>query len=165
MYALSQGPNAVFYTLNPPSTATAIVGPTGVTSNGLVAVNAGGTQVFAGSLDANTGATDLYSINPTTGVATLVGSTGFQIVDGLFVTGTLYGFDLATHAIVAINTTTGAGTQVATYSLPNGDFINSSAVVASRIGVPEPSSLILGLMAVIAGGSIGLLRRPSAPTV
>lgn len=121
MYAMSQDPtNSIFYKLDPGTTGTTttVVGSTGIASTGLMAVNASGTQIFTGTNDPMTGTTDLYSVNPTTGVATLVGDTGFYIINGLFVGGTLYGFDDNTNAIVTINTTTGMATQVATYSLP-----------------------------------------------
>jgi hypothetical protein len=154
LYALSADANPILYTLNPPSTATTVVGPTGIVSGiGLGAVNAGGTQFFAGSPDPTSDTTDLYNIDTQSGAATLVGDTGFSINNGLFVGGTLYGFDLETFAIVTIDTTTGAATQVATYSLPNGDSINASAVPALQITpVPEPSTL-----ALITIGGIGAL--------
>jgi hypothetical protein len=160
MYALSQDTNAIFYTMTPATTGTTttVVGPTGISSTGLMAVNASGTQIFTGAYDPMTGTTDLYSINPTTGVATLIGDTGFYIINGLFVNGTLYGFDDVTNAIVTINTTTGVATQVATYSLPSGDAIFASALLTTT-SIPEPSSVVLGLIAVAAGGSLGLLRR------
>jgi PEP-CTERM motif len=174
MYALTQDANAVFYTLSPPSTTVNVVGATGIGSTGLMAVNASGTQIFTGSYDPVTGTTDLYSVNPTTGAATLIGDTGFYIINGLFVNGTLYGFDDNTEAIVTINTTTGVATQVATYNTggnpglgtPNnpgaGDVIFASAVPQS---IPEPSSIVMGLIALAAGGSLGLLRRrPATPT-
>jgi hypothetical protein len=174
MYALTQDPtNSTFYTLNPPSTTTTLVGPTGVSSTGLMAVNASGTQIFTGAFDSVTGTTDLYRINPQTGVATLVGDTGFFVINGLFVGGKLYGFDDNTNAIVSIDTTTGAGTQVATYNYsgmpglgtPNnptaGDAIFASAVLPGS--VPEPSSAVMGLIALAAVGSLSLLRHRFAP--
>jgi hypothetical protein len=169
MYALSQDTNAVFYTLNPPTTSPTVVGSSGITGTGLLAVNASGTQIFTGALDPVTGTTDLYSVNPTTGVATLVGDTGFFIINGLFVNGTLYGFDDNTNAIVTINTTTGAGTQVGTYNIGSTNGV-PDAILASApfqaAAVPEPSSVVLGLIAVVACGSLGLLRRrPATPVV
>jgi hypothetical protein len=162
MYALSQDTNAIFYTMTPGTTGTTttVVGPTGISSTGLMAVNSSGSQIFTGAYDSMTGTTDLYSINPTTGVATLIGDTGFYIINGLFVNGTLYGFDDVTNAIVTINTSTGVGTQVATYSLPSGDVIFASALQTTSI--PEPSSVVLGVIAVAAGGSVSLLRRRRA---
>ncbi len=89
-------------------------------------------------------------------MATVIGDTGFYVINGLFVGNTLYGFDDNTNAIVTLNTTTGAGTQVATYSLPKGDVIFASAVPTA---VPEPSSLALGLVSAVLAGSYGAFRR------
>ncbi len=158
IYALSQDSNATFYTLDPPSTATSVVGPTGIASTGLMAVNASGTQIFTTAFNPSTGTADLYRIDPTTGAASLIGDTGFGITNGLFVNGTLYGFD-PFGAIVTIDTSTGAGTRVATYNLPNAD-----SIFAAASAIPEPSSVVLGLIAVALGGSLGLLHRwPSTP--
>jgi hypothetical protein len=83
-----------------------------------------------------------------------IGDTGFGgVMNGLFFQGTLYGFD-QDGAIITINTTTGAGTQVGTYILPNGDIILASGVVTA---VPEPASLTLfGISAV---GMLGYACR------
>ena len=156
MFVLSHDANAIFYTLNPPSTATNVVGPTGISSEGLFAVNAAGTQLFT-SVVTGGSTYDLASVNLTTGVATDIGNTGFFPFNGLFVGSTLYGFD-AFGKIITLNTTTGAGTQVGTYSLPNGDLIGASAVLMSQ-SVPEPSGLVLGLVSVVLMGSLGLIRR------
>jgi hypothetical protein len=148
LYAISQDTPGLFYTLSPPSTTTNDVGSTGISSTGLAAVTADGSQFFTGASDPVDGNTDLYSVNLATGLATEIGDTGFNIINGLFVNGTLYGFDINTDAIVTINTTTGAATQVATYSLPAGDVILASATTPGNIGtlVPEPASVtILGL--------------------
>ena len=147
LYVLSQDVNAVYYTMNPPSTTPTVVGPIGMSSGGLMAVSPDGSQLFT-----TTQLTyDLVSINPTSGATNDIGPTGFMIDNGLFVNGTLYGFDTV-GAIVTINTTTGAGNQVATYSLPNGDAILASALV------PEPSSLVLGLIGAMLAGSFGRFR-------
>ena len=161
LYALDQSPtSASFYTMNPPLTATNVVGSTGFPGDGLVAPNAAGTQVFASALvNGGSSPDELYSINPTTGVATDIGSTGFLVYTGLFVNGTLYGFDGNSDVIITINTSTGAGTQIASYSLPNGDAIDASALLVTTQGVPEPSSLVLGLFGTVLAGSVGLIRH------
>ena len=144
--------STIFYTMNPPSLTTNVVGPTGIPGDGLFAPNAAGTQIFASAVS-STGSDVLYSINPTTGTATLVGTTGFFPLTGVFVDGTLYGFDSSVNAIITLNTSTGAGTKVATYSLPNGDLILAAAAV------PEPSSVVLGLFGTVLAGSFGLIRH------
>ena len=158
LYVIDNNTPASLYTLQPPSTATTTIGSTGITSDGLVAVNANGSQIFT-SILVNNGFSpdDLGKINPSTGVATDLGSTGFLIFTGLFIGDTLYGFD-AGGAIVTLNTTTGAATQVATYSLPNGDTINASAIQFGA-AVPEPSSLILGLISTVALVSVSRIQR------
>jgi hypothetical protein len=149
LYVLSQDLNAIYYTMNPPSTTPTVVGPIGMSSGGLMAVSADGSQLFTTTQSTY----DLVRINPTTGATTTLGPTGFMIDNGLFVDGTLYAFDISTNAIVTIDTTTGAGTQVGTYNLPNGDIILSSAVI------PEPSSLVLGLIGAVLAGSFRLARH------
>lgn len=165
MYALNQSvTNSSFYTMLPPSTTTNNVGLTGISSQGLVAVTADGSQLFTTGIDNTTGTYDLDSINLATGAATDIGDTGFYEIAGLFVQSTLYGFDDATNAIVTINTTTGAATQVATYDLLNDDSIFAAATPAGSIAVPEPASLTL-----LATGGLGLLgyglRRRKQETV
>lgn len=142
LYVLSQDLNALYYTMSPPSTTPNIIGPIGMSSGGLMAVTPDGTSLYTTTQSTY----QLVSIDPTSGAATPIGTgLGFGVDNGLFVNGTLYGFDIYSDAIVTINTATGTATQVATYSLPGGDQIVSSAIV------PEPSSLVLALVGVLAG--------------
>jgi hypothetical protein len=149
LYAFSGDLNAVYFTLNPPALAPTVFGPIGVESEGLAAVTADGSRLFTTVEPSGGSSFDLYSVNPVTGAATRLGKTGFSEINGLFVRGTLYGFDDITSAVVTLDTLTGAATQVATYGLPNGDAIDASATPAADIGaanipaatIPEPSSL------------------------
>jgi hypothetical protein len=152
LYVISQDVDAFYYTMNPPSTVTSTPLTTGITTaGGLMAFNTETSQLFATN---NTGTTwDLDSINTSTGVATLVGNTDYTPDAGIFVGGTLYGFDTTSNAIVTLDTSNGTGSYVATYSLPNGDLILSAALV------PEPSSLVLGLIGAVLAGSFGLIRH------
>lgn len=153
LYVLSQDTNALYYTLNPPSPTPNVIGSTGISSTGLMAVSPDGSQLFTTTVDPTTGTYDLVSLNPATGAPTVIGDTGYYVDNGLFVGGTLYGFDTVSDAIVTINTTTGSATQVGTYSLPNGDIIYSSAAI------PEPSSLVLGVIGAALAGSFHLTRH------
>ena len=65
------------------------------------------------------GASSLYTIDTTTGLATLVGATGFNEVVGIDfnpLNGKLYGVSNGSQQLLTINLTTGAGTAVATLS-------------------------------------------------
>jgi hypothetical protein len=159
LYVISQNANPIYYTMNPPSPSPTVVGRTGITSEGLMAVNADGTELFTTTQNTTSSTYDLVSLNPMTGMSTILGDTGFRVDAGLFVGSTLYGFDATSDAIVLLNTTTGAGTQVGTYSLPNGDPIFSAAAL-----LPEPSSLVLGLIGTVLAVSVCLIRHHrSAP--
>jgi hypothetical protein len=158
MFAIAQGANANVYTFNPPSLTTTLIGPSGITSGGLGAVNATGTAMFTSIIGTNP-TYDTGSVNLTTGAVTDLtpSGTGFDVINGYFIGNTLVGFDFTKDAIVTINTTTGAVTQTGTYSLPNGDAILASSLLLSQI--PEPSGLVLGLIATLVAGSLGVIRH------
>lgn len=157
-YAISQDSNATSFSLTPPSTSVSNSHSTGIQSTGMMAVTSDGSTAYTTAVD-NSGNDVLYSINTATGQATMVGSLGstnkIEISNGLFVNGTLYGFDQTYNMIVTINTSNATWSEVATYSTPNASTIVGSAASA----VPEPSTVTMGLMALLTGGSIGLLRR------
>lgn len=78
------------------------------------------TQILYGSTAMGFGGTmndELYSINPATGVVTLVGAIGFNDVFALGFdnAGILYG--ISPSQLLTVNTTSGAGTAVAPVSL------------------------------------------------
>ena len=161
LFVISQDTNALYYTMNPPSASPNVVGPLGLSSDGLAAVSADGSQLFTSTPSPSpVVGDDLISINPSSGATSDVGSMGFFIDNGLFVNGTLYGFGFETSlgAIVTINTTTGSATQVGTYVLPGGDQIVASALLTPA-AVPEPSGLVLGLIGAAVGVSCAVVRR------
>jgi hypothetical protein len=153
LYVISQEVNAVYYTMNPPATAPNVVGPIGLSSGGLMAVNGAGTQLFTTTPSMTTSTYNLVSLNPNTGNPTILGDTGFTVNAGLFVGKTLYGLDTTSNAIVTLDTMTGAGTQIATYNLPGGDLVLSAALL------PEPSSLVSGAIGLAIMLSVGVIRR------
>jgi hypothetical protein len=163
MYVFSGDSDTVLYNLSPPSTTTTVVTTLGSTFSGLAAVNADGTQFFTGSNAPVTGDTTLFSVDTATGAVTQIGSVGFSIDFGLFVDGVLYGFENETSTIVAIDTVTGFGTKVATYSLPNEDSLDAAAYFAPQlVSVPEPSSLAMAGVAGIGLIGYGARRRKRA---
>jgi hypothetical protein len=151
MFALSQDISANYFTLTPPSTSTNVIATTGYSAAGLAAVTPDGSAFYI-TVQSNTSPyDDLASVNVSTGEVTDIGSTGYTPDTGLFVDGTLYGFDTSSNAIVTLDTTTGAGTYVATYNLPDGENIVAAAL---PVAVPEPAGI-----AVLAFAGLALGRR------
>ena len=70
------------------------------------------TSAFSGGSDT------LYAIDPTTGLTTLVGAIGFTNVYalGFDQTGALFGVSDATEQLIGVDTSTGAGSAIATLS-------------------------------------------------
>lgn len=171
--------HSTLYSLTPPLTTTTDAPTTTTNPQGMVAVNPAGTEVYISNVISGQQSLQLTRIDTATGVATDIGTgLGFYPgttipiapLAGLFVNGTLYAFvasatDLQGTVypaeIVTIDTTTGAATFVANYSLPGDDAVFAVSLIQA---IPEPSSVVLGLIAVAAAGSVGLLRRRPATT-
>lgn len=86
---------------------------------GLIAAGlpAQAAPILYGTTGSGNTASSLYRIDATTGAATLVGAIGFNEVVSIDfnpVDGLLYGISNGSHTLITINTTTGAGTAVAT---------------------------------------------------
>ncbi len=97
---------------------------------------------------------ELYQIDPTTGVATLVGPTALGLDAEAVVDGTVYGFAFGyagPNLVLSLNPTNGNTTSVGTYNL------NSFAAITGAAATPEPGSFALigiGIAAVL------ISRRP-----
>jgi hypothetical protein len=143
-YGLTSSFNSTLFTFNAPSPATVQVGPIGFQSYGLTAVTPDGSVMYT-DYGNNFGTNSLARVDTATGATTRIGNIGHLVDTGLFVGGTLYGFAYLPDEIISINTATGAGTVVTTYSLPGGDGI---LAVATPSVVPEPSSLVLGSLGI-----------------
>jgi len=130
---------STFYRVSPPSPVATTIGVTGFIPDGLLAFDGAGNLFASGrSTPSGSGPDNLYRVDPATGASTLIGSIGFsQIFTGAFDHGILYAFPGTGPQVIEINTSTGAGTVVSTYSLPHGDTIDAAAAV------PEPGSVVL----------------------
>lgn len=96
----------------------------------LVMVNAASAQTLYGVTGAGNATSSLYTIDTTTGAATLVGATGFSHVTGLSfdpTSGVLYGhvsdtFNSGDTQLITINPLTGAGTLIGTTGIQSPDM-------------------------------------------
>jgi hypothetical protein len=132
----SQGGTLFLYSIILASGADTLVGSTGISlascGNNSLAGNA--TTLFVTCGNGTTA--NLYAINPSTGVATLIGPNGLsganQIVGASLVGSSLYGFS-SSKQIYSINTSTGA----ATFLTNQGSNLN---VVYAGVSVSAPVS-------------------------
>ncbi len=91
---------------------------------------------------------ELYRINPTTGVATLVGPTALHLDAAVDVNGTVYGFTSA-NTVLSLDLATGNTGFVANYD-PAAFFVTGAAVAT-----PEPVSFALvgiGIAGILVSG-------------
>jgi hypothetical protein len=98
------------------SWATTLIGPTQVGGTDVVltglAMDNAGTALYGIDLGESGPSSELYSINPTNGNTTAIGSTGIDGLKGLVLSsgGILYATDFANGNIYTIDTSTGAAT-------------------------------------------------------
>jgi hypothetical protein len=162
MWGLAANPSLnLFYTVDldagnvlksiTPAGVITTIGATGVGFFGTgMAFRASTNTLFATGFDGS-----LYTINTTTGAATIVGSTGLSFTNawqGLAFdgSGTLFLNAADNDNLYTINTTTGAATLVGANGPTNGNGIDGLAFAP----VPEPAS-----MAALGLGALALLRK------
>jgi PEP-CTERM motif len=143
IYAVSNDSNAIFYTIDPGTLNTNIINTLGFQSDGL-ALFANGlfyTDVLGAGMDS------LVSVDPSTGIATVIGTgMGVQIYTGTNVNGTIYGGNNLGN-LYTIDLTTGVATLVTAITGAGG---NLDALAFNNNAVPEPSTLLLGGIALAA---------------
>lgn len=90
----------------------------------------------------------LYQIDPTTGIATLIGPTDLNLGAVADVNGTFYAFNNGTSQIVTLDLANGNTGVVA-------DFDPAAGVIDGATATPEPVSMVLALIGI---GVIGIRR-------
>jgi hypothetical protein len=171
--ALASNPAAnIFYTVNLDAVGDPLLS---VTPGGAI-TNIGATnlQIRGLSFDTNHnilyGVDDfnLYTINTTTGAATLVGSTGLaESLEGIAydaATNTLYlNTGLNDESLYTLNTTTGAATLVGPNGSVAGLGIDGIAFLPAT-STPEPGTLTLIASGLVAFGGFHLRRWRRKPS-
>jgi hypothetical protein len=150
------------YTINTTTGFASLIGATGIPQCPSVtdpddigdeALFAAGGELYAtfDAFNAITSAVvyapELYQINPTTGVATLIGPTAFGLDAALEVNGTVYGFTSA-NTVLSLNPANGSTTFVTNYD-------PSALDVTGAAPTPEPGSAALigvGIAAILISG-------------
>jgi len=141
-------------------------------------LSGGGTNVSAiaydrqsGTMWATTQSNDsLYRLNIDTGVATLVGSFGFDsVMHGLEYdnsTGILYGMHTQTGTLYTINKTTGAATAVGSHGIVSntnlGYNLNNGVMYATNSSTDSLYSVNLGTGSMTLIGALGGPTLPNA---
>jgi hypothetical protein len=97
---------------------------------------------------------ELYRLNTTTGLATLIGSTAVTLNSVVNVNGTIYGFDGSLGDLVTLNPTNGNITIGSTLD-PN------AGIILGASPTPEPGSILLTALGIAALG-IGVNFRRAA---
>ena len=114
---------------------------------------AGGSNLYL------TSGNNLYSVNPTTAAATLVGAGSYSYVFSLiFTNNTMYAIDdfYFGNSIYSLNLTNGQSTSLSNY---NESVIGEIEAVAAFNAVPEPTSLVLSGIASAVAGLAWVRRR------
>jgi hypothetical protein len=161
---LTDGASTVFgasyqdlYAINLSTAATTLIGHMGnFAESGLISTAISFDTLY---LAEQNGAptSSLYTVDQTTGLASLVGPIGFAVTslyEGVF--GGLYGFT-ADGKVITFNPVTGAGTFLANETTsPNSNGLLTGVIIgaSSDALAPEPSSLILA-----AFGGLALLAH------
>ena len=146
--------SASLYSNNPPSNSTTLIGTVPFSPDGMVAIDAHGNLFASGNGDGS-----FYEVNTADASTTLIGNTGLTgLFAGTFFGSTLYGISTnqytGVETIVTINTTTGAVTPGAII-----DLSDDYGITAATAAVPEPASLVLGLIGGVGVLTCSLIRK------
>jgi hypothetical protein len=145
--ALGGGPGGTLYstngigdlwTVNAASGAATYVGNMGIETNSNPSSD-GGSGLFI------TAGNDLYRINPSNSVTTLVGPGSYGEIFGLaYTSGTMYAIEAGGSGVYALNLGTGQSTLVSNYD----NSVIGGVYAAAAIAIPEPSSFVIVSIAI-----------------
>jgi len=139
------GNGGALLAVNPADGSAVVIGPTGGSVLDLTTDSAG--NVFAG------GTGGIYSINTTTGAASLIGDGTFWTAIAFDSTDTLYGIEVSSDSLYTIDTTTGSRTLV------GGSIGGDVRGLAFASVVPEPSSIVLFGFGAVGLGLLTIRRK------
>lgn len=146
-----------------PSTAaaTVVVTISGTVQNDLDSISFVGSTMHALDVDVtSTQKTYLYTINLSTGAATLVGWTGFRQLQSLAhdpQRGVFFSSNFNSRELVRIVPATAAGTTVGV-THASGEF-GSEALYALAFGLPGPIVPVIDTSSPLPGGTVGSLYQ------
>jgi hypothetical protein len=161
LYAVGLDGN--LYSINPSTGTNTLIGSTGLANNGeLQSLSDDDGTLYLSRF--YSGQNILYSVNTNTGVATEVGVTGVSDILGMeFEGGTLFGvnYDGSAGNVVTINPITGTATTGSAITPSGTSVIYLAPDPLTSAVTPEPASLGLSAMLLVALAILSWIRRSS----
>jgi hypothetical protein len=147
----------VVYTVNPNTGLATQLGSLGFVTGAQIDGDASGNLYIIDNSNHS-----LYSVSRSTGATTLIGAGSYGTINGMaFTDGTMYAIEDFGTGIYSLNLTNGQGTLLSNYDQSIIGAIDAAAPVLSQ-SVPEPSSIVLAGIAVVALIDCGIRNRQKA---
>src|SRR5215831_11150132 len=126
VWAIVTVPSGLLYEVDPFTPTVTDIGQTGFSNEGQPSFDADG-NLYTFMVGATSDV--LYQLDPGTAAPTAIGDVGFRVYAAAFCNGTLYAFTgpPSPRAIIAIDPTTGMGTQIDTIGPPVNGSIEATA--------------------------------------
>ena len=126
VWAIVTTPTGLLYEVDPFTPTVTDIGQTGFSNEGQPSFDADGNLY---TFMVGTSSDVLYQLDPGTAAPTAIGNVGFRVYSAAFCNGTLYAFTgpPSPRAIIAIDPSTGMGTQIDIYGPPVNGSIEATA--------------------------------------